>query len=54
MTLVDFGCRGGKMWKRSFNGSFLCDTFTNMNLLIDHFARCKQHWSRSTSFFSFL
>jgi len=22
--------------------------------LIDHFARCKQHWSRSTSCFSFL
>jgi len=21
---------------------------------IDHFARCKQHWSRSTSCFSFL
>jgi len=22
--------------------------------VIDHFARCKQHWSRSTSCFSFL
>jgi len=23
-------------------------------MAIDHFARCKQHWSRSTSCFSFL
>jgi len=25
-----------------------------LTLPIDHFTRCKQHWSRSTSCFSFL
>jgi len=29
-------------------------TFRDYGETKKHFARCKQHWSRSTSFFSFL
>jgi len=32
----------------------LKNLFIYIYIYIDHFTRCKQHWSRSTSYFSFI
>jgi len=44
------------IWLLNFGLAFLimfgAQTYSSSYICVDHFARCKQHWSRSTSCFS--